>query len=1061
MEKNRKLAKLAILSVVFILVTNAFFLTAIRETRGEDSSNNDVENFPTQPVGFNDGTTADTLGNRELVFMSGNEIWFYNNETDRYNDSWRREYINSNVHLRSVAPVPVPSEATYVAAVGNTTSSTGFMAFQTAEYKSGSTVDAGDRDEGVPYITSTPSGTFYVNGPDGLWNPENNEYVYYNTTGTNGSVQEGSIRVTPVPQMNIYNVYSQQGYTVYPNWIVKNPVRETITLECISSTPTGGTWNVTGSVSGRQTGTVVGDAASPFTMDTGANAGKVSFYVSAANTPSVGEKITFEITEIGTYPAGSTVQVGDSDIWADSSALADPVRLMERGGTANGWWDEYYAEDVYIDMDNDGIITASDLRVTDVKFFIESENPPGGYAPFNDICYSADSGGVLAVGEYGAMTFARPTGATNETDLLPGSPSNYTLFGVSYDYVNSYWLVVGYNASSNGPFVLRIPDDFSWSAEITPHGFEGTGKSLKKIVKYSDNVPEFLIVGDGGIVWLFNDTTTQYTYLDAPFLDYNAAGWKWDGTTALLGGIKIGDASGSLYALSLEDHHFSNITNVTYDIQSIFIKEPNSPGYAVVLDSTGTAYRYNLDTVTAKGLSSGVDYPAIAYIDIRQDGGSKKNGKVDVLTPITFYIDAYYKSGWANVNITLEAWFDFGYNQSSSNPPSPPGIDDRNSYFNLSYSGGSVGAATGTWTLVFPTGSAIPGFDPEIALDSYYESFATEADGFEHHYLWVNITLGPQAMASAETGFHDNGELTKDTAFDDDWTWDVQVFAYDSNNGQGDWRYTEFGVYKYTTISVYGTPSGGGPPGTTVLLRPFTRIEYSTNCYYFLNVSMTDLSDSQGNIIPASMVSVMNPYAGGANSDIGSRTYFSGASQPLSVWGQPEKPVSSPRLGPRAMGNGPAGHRDGDSGVISDSAEYGLPLYPLENAAITGNDSAYDAGTDHAYVDQDGDLTVSPGDIRITEWGGYSSGSVVKAGDTDIGEALLSTADIKVTGHDDVWDIGAEGVYFDADNTNDVNPGDTLISPWDMPTEVVWWIDIPNVPEGNYVGTITFTIQHA
>ncbi|MCD6461369.1 MAG: hypothetical protein J7L61_01340, partial [Thermoplasmata archaeon] len=657
-------------------------------------------------------------------------------------------------------------------------------------------------------------------------------------------------------------------------------------------------------------------------------------------------------------------------------------------------------------------------------------------------------------------------------------------YDVAYASNASSYIVVGYNTSSgNGLIYQYDPENDTWIDRSTSlvMGVNLTGIAWHPTENYGlitgnesgkgklfrlNGAPSWALaeVEIGGI-YSFNSTLT-------------AVAWNHNGSQAVItaenGGIL--EFSNSTGKCTIRYGSSTEYAGYAITLYAICMKPPASPEFAYLLGrSQGslepTVVRFATTTTTQGTLGTGVTEPKIYSFDILDGGQSRKNSKMDVGNTITFYIDAFYQEGWDRVEIYIQCWYDMGAVGSGSAPPDPPGDLDRNTYFNLTYSGGTTGATTGSWTLDWPT-PLYPGWPMEVSIDSYYESLDYPGDGYEHHILQVNVTLGYQLVATTETGFTDSGDSTPDVGLDDANTWDVHVHAWDNTAPSAvDDLYTEFGIYKYTSISTSRTPSGSAPPGSTWFrLYPANVLNVSANYDYAVAVKVTDLTTVGGDTINATNIGIHNPYAWWAGADMADAQaepflQMPGGNMPVYVWGKwGPTYLSSPYMSTWALGYHPGAYAPPETYVNSYDPDVGLNLtYDLPHAAVTtgGTSNALDPGTVEAYMDMDDDLTVSPGDIRVTDVGAYPSGSTVQAGDTDVGTPLETWYHARLLGTDDRWDPVLETVYEDVDGDHKVSSSDIRASPFRGLTPLEWWVNIPaGAKEGDYTATVTFSIIH-
>ncbi|MDG6220774.1 MAG: hypothetical protein QCI38_04915, partial [Candidatus Thermoplasmatota archaeon] len=564
-----------------------------------------------------------------------------------------------------------------------------------------------------------------------------------------------------------------------------------------------------------------------------------------------------------------------------------------------------------------------------------------------------------------------------------------------------------------------------------------------------------LMVGENGRAVVYNTVSKVATgKITGTTQRFSSVRWKWEGTEAIVGGDL-----GQVHIYHRGSGSFHDVTNASFGADPIIavgVKAPSSPGTAFLLRSTGgtrDVLGYSFDTpVTLDSPSA----PQISHYDISVGGQSKKNSMVDAGSTLTFFIDGHYEGGWNNVEIWIEGWHDMGMEGLGSNPPHTPNLWDRNTYFNVSYR-----SATG-WNLNFPNPATplYPGWENEFQIADYNEAAAFEGDGYEHHYLWLNLTLGSQARAANPGAFNILGDLTPELGFANPNTWDVQMTM--QAGGEATRRYTEFGIYKYMGLSVSGSPSGGNVPGEEAKLSP-TSVVVVSNTPYSVTLEVSDLSHTLNPVwtIDAENIYVQNHQGERMEGvwtnygDAAVKTNFLGPNQPLRIWGTDATPyLSPPGYGTTALGQHPGGSLSGQLELLESDPDVGLRLQTLLNASID-QPGEYSLGAS-AYIDKDLSGDVSTGDRRIFN-SSFSSGSWVGDGDMDVGTELFPWSNAKVTGPDGIWDPATETVYDSQDDIAEAQ--DHRITTFHGFTTIDWWIYIPpGTQEGRYAGTAKLQI---
>ncbi|MCK4758149.1 MAG: hypothetical protein KAS67_06845 [Thermoplasmata archaeon] len=374
--------------------------------------------------------------------------------------------------------------------------------------------------------------------------------------------------------------------------------------------------------------------------------------------------------------------------------------------------------------------------------------------------------------------------------------------------------------------------------------------------------------------------------------------WRPDGEIALI----IGNDGPSVATLAM---HYVTMNDVD-DLDSILpggtegfwgvdMKGFSSPSSGIIVGSSGGAGFYPSAIYTGTTITVNAAFPHSFDIDLwkTNDAGrlSKLNNQLLLETTYTFFteinytisgIDQFYVDIEDDVRVDLSAWYDEG-----ATPSNAPVADDqhRTRMFNATWSeGGAPG--TDTAVMTYPIGS--PGTN-EFLMDSWWY----EPGPGDHHYIYFNITIGPQTWAADGTGFA-NGAASDinfaNQALEDPNSWDFEMRVYDVNfAGATNSSYEEFGTFMFTNVTVSGNPAGNAPPGSSTQLGPNSQITCSANIPYYLNVSIPDLPRLGGGLpIPATYISVntTSTFATDVNSEIfGVAVPFPGANKNLSIWG--------------------------------------------------------------------------------------------------------------------------------------------------------------------------------
>ena len=895
-----------------------------------------------------------------------------------------------------------------------------------------------------------------VTGDDAEWNCRN-EYVYL--SNSTQYVSTGDYRLTDAPEATWS--YGESG-GAYPSDIHLQKMPSAEQIYC-NYTETPGSWSVWGTQSGQQTQTA--QTGNSYTLDTGVNSGKVTFTIKDSNPKNGHQVIIYIDVNPSGYSARSIVNGEDSDI---NTTLKDLDNAT----------DYQYGNDYnyVLDMDGDGYLTEGDIRITAQVDFWNDYTASSG-SEFYDIALNTSSqycAPLMAVG-YNSEIAISDGGGWSSYDLpAPYNTSSYDFYGVTLDENTGRFYFVGENGTNehSKPVAFVALPDGSGSYifhEISTNLPPVSGFDIFINVDWNDKYNFGIAVGADDNVYKFqydyyNDTTTWTRLWSGPSSSYmQAVKWTPDNERAIMG-----DDTNNIYSYDVSTGLVSYIGQVPGGGSGIFdvaMRPHASTPYATVIGWNTLGNYYYTTSSTGSSVTTNVDLPTIADYDIKNAAGNSiLNAMTDVDSTYMFYIDAYYEmsgnvNAWDRTTMDIYAWNDENNGQTSY---PAEGVDNSCTQFHLNYTGGSNGAATGSWVVIFP----YLGQENyrEVSIVNQSESFATEADGYEHHYFYINVSFGPQMLYSGNTAMTDSGDSTESAGYNDAGTWNMEIRATDSTSSMNkDSKYTEFGLYKYTAITVSGNPSGGAPPGMSVNMSTPNRVYYSANIDYQVKVKIGDLKNAAGDIIPASRVSVVAPDADGGDSGISVKKYFSGPDSELLVWD-----LSAPYLG----GNGTFGDIQGgdilpyvqyQSGTSVSSNDYDLSrhLNAAVDACVSGSDDTWTPGSDFVYLDEDHDYMVSEGDIRVTSYGGYRSGSTVSAGDSDVGTALQDLNGAAVTGADGIWSPHVDEFIIDEDNNGQISASDMRVGPTYLVTGVYWYVDIPaGTPRGSYTTTITYTIYH-
>ncbi len=903
-------------------------------------------------------------------------------------------------------------------------------------------------DTGDPLQTDS---TLKVTGNDGNWT-YGSEYVYSAANTT--VVSADNMRLTDTPMATLS--YSGTGSAYLETSLLqKMPIAETV--YCNYSIGFG-SWSVWGTLSGQQAQRAT--TGNDYTLDSGINSGKLTFMING--TAADAEQIIIYIyVDPAGFPVRSTVQASDSDI-------GTPLEALIGGADYNTAQTNYV-----VDKDGDGYLSSGDIRITTLAEVL-NQYTGASSGEFYDLALntsSSTSEPMMAVGINSEIA-AYAGGIWSYKSLpAPYNTSTYYFYGVTLDETTSRFYLVGENSTgSKAAAFVAVPGAGGPGDYIFYEITAGLPADIKLLINidWNQDYNYGIAVGEKESVYklqydAYNNSGIWTMLYQGSVSGYmQAVKWTPDNERAIMADV---DANIFSYDVSTEVVSYVGQMPSANSIFEIAMRPHASTPYATAIGTNTIGNYYYTTSSTGTNIIANVDIPTINDYDIENGAGvSILNAMTDVDSTYMFYIDAYYVGSgninlWDRIDMDIYVWNDLNNGQTSYPAES---LTNSCTAFHLNYTGGSNGAATGAWTVKFPD---IGGDNyQEVSIVNQSETFAVEADGYEHHYLFFNVTFGPQLRYSGNTAMTDAGDTSELLGYNDPDTWNMEIRAVDGTlptNKES--KYTEFGLYKYTSITVSGSPSGGAPPGMSVNLSHPNRVYYSANIDYQVGVKIGNLTDGAGHIIPATSVSVMAPDVDAGDSSISTKTYFTAADSELAVWDLP-----SPYLG----GNGTFGDIAGGdilpyveyaSGSLVSTGHYDeyRHLISVANARVTSVDGSWTPSSDYVYIDADSDYAVSEGDIRVTAYAPYNSGSVVSAGDTDVATTLVDLNNAATTGPDHKWSPGVDEFIIDKDGDGNISALDVRVGPTYLVTGVYWYIDIPaGTARGSYVATITYTIYH-
>jgi len=1018
---------LTLLAVVMVILPSLMFLTGVS---GLDSPKTSIEITETPTTSILRTTCFDASGHKGMIAGDNGTAFIF----EEYQTKWLNVSTNASISFYGSAYRSMYDQ--FYLLGRNSTSGYGIMD-TLHHYRSGSTVRSYDIDAGHS-LNPVSAG---VTGDDSIWT-SGREYVYESTSS---SVSPGDIRCVDVMPAYISDLFHSGPVTLGSVNLTGMPAHEHISLIYSSA---NNSWDVRGSISGLQQGKA--DNSTYFVFDSGVNMNRTNISLTL-ETPSDGDSIDFNIYELEDgYPAGSSVT------WTESDVLT-PLKPMELVAL-DGYW--HY----YIDKDSSSTVSIGDIRISPfTELFVRYADRPDTLTAI-DFNETEESG--LVVGHSSQvyiLTFAATLAPI--TGIIDVNFNDVTYVG---GVGKGMYLAVGRNTSTNNPALYLIDAENSTFYNLDATILAGASGITFTSMDWSFDNGYGLAVGSGGNfykvvkkgVFLY-DVVSLSLPVGYSSAILNSVRWTKSETEAVIcgyDGVMLVYHPDTAKTAALD-------TNTTQALFSVGVRKEASPGFTYIVGSAGTGLYYSYNTDTSSTITATVYYPRISSYGLKDEHGFDIDNKMtDVDSNISFHVQAYYEAGWSEAQVDIYAWYD---NAGSRNTYdiNETTAENCTRAIHLRYAGGSNGSATGTWSIIYPLDLSFYGFGKTVCLTNQSESLSIGS--YEYHDLFLNVSLGPQMFRSLNDGMTYLNDTSALTGFNDDNTWNYQIVVSDISTGVNDTRYSEFGLYQYTSISITGSPSGAAPPGVNnVSLGGPSLLKYSSNTYYGINVSVTDLTDGAGDSILASNIGVVN-WDGNISgiSEIGYvpgwPIHFSAADTPIKVWGN-----SSTFLNPALTGNytfatWPAFvTMDRPEQVTSGDIDVGRHLTTCDYIYFVGT-GALDSLDYYYHTSASG--VVEAGDIRLTKTvqGAYDypAYSVVQTGDSDVGLLVSKSNLAGVTGPDGIWDSG-EGIYV-GNNGATVDDSGSYYRVTNFDTGLYWYLDIPvSTPEGTYTGVITYTIIH-
>ena len=378
---------------------------------------------------------------------------------------------------------------------------------------------------------------------------------------------------------------------------------------------------------------------------------------------------------------------------------------------------------------------------------------------------------------------------------------------------------------------------------------------------------DILIVGGDNLIEVYDSDSGDY--MGGPvegiqeWVEFRDAAWIPGSASAYVVGYT---EDGVIYQYRHDDHRASEVpgsegvTGRQYSVAGrvisppmfISVGEPSSDSAWQISQTSGfhdiivNTYFPHINNVDMYEVGFPDDSVLNKQIDVNADGQEDRVYEIS--------IDVSHELGGLLDTVELRAWYNDGV---AGDYPLDQDPTDRTTAFRVIWY-----RDTGEFTWLWPTEEEgqmeiVPGIHSSI------DNSGVDNDAFVVNFRFIP---GPQMrFANGEGGsFHENlNPYIKEDALRTMNTWNFMVEARDTHEGHNR-SYDEFGVYRFTSLTVEGLPgsySASGAPGMNdVLLIPGgeTFVTYSANCAHSLKVYLeTDLIGiDTAEVIPASNMHV-------------------------------------------------------------------------------------------------------------------------------------------------------------------------------------------------------------
>ncbi len=523
------------------------------------------------------------------------------------------------------------------------------------------------------------------------------------------------------------------------------------------------------------------------------------------------------------------------------------------------------------------------------------------FISFNDVAAGLIPATFLAVGDSGQGRYW--DGAAWNT--ITGIDGGDTLTGI--DFNGTHFVIVGYDLGGAGVSYYITEAEVNVGSYVV-HAIANVPNVKLNSIEWHNYVNGGLVCAEGAMYFLNSTWEWKGPIGIDPSMNYTASSWSPDGSRAIIvGNTGIGSAAFDIYAGNTE---ITQIPDYDHIFQSHKLYgaayQPIASGNTEVLLIGASAFKiYPKALAQNTQVLINVNYPNLFDIDFYKTsnpGTSLVNKQVDVQETYTFRTEVNYSvsgidrlfDGINNTAIDLMVWYD----DAGANELTLPGMDDvhRTRYFNVTWFEGDGGANLENAIVTYPIAS--PGTN-EFQL----MGFSSGPAGGDHWWIELEIYFGPQTRAADGQGFV-NGDSTNESdisqSFTDPDSWNFMMEIYDTTFTTASSKgYEEFGVFKYTNITVSGNPAGNAPPGSNDNSMGSSLVTYMANVPHYVNVSIPDLARiGGGGSIPATNIAAYSasPLANNTNCGMNSTWTFGrpfpGANQNLSIWGNTSQPIA-------------------------------------------------------------------------------------------------------------------------------------------------------------------------